>query len=80
MNIKPQSENKMPSEPDDIVLEDGPITYEELGELIAQMTEDQKRCDLSIYDSSIDEFMPVTKLGVVAETDVLDEGSPYLEI
>ena len=65
----------------------GPITYAHLADLIGKMSDEQRECHLSIYDSMNDEFYPVSAMCIVQEAisdgpgpGVLDENHPYLEI
>jgi hypothetical protein len=61
------------------------MTYLELAERIQTMTEVQLNTDVTIYDSSIDEFYPLDKdtpllVGNDDTNDVLDTDHPYLVI
>jgi hypothetical protein len=57
------------------------MTYRQLQEEIAHMTEEQKNCHISVYKNDIDEFFEVHGLGFSDErNDVLDKGHPVLEL
>ena len=53
------------------------FTWEDLGNKIKEMNEDQLATDVSVYDQDADEFYCVEGIGI-AEEDVLEEGDPYI--
>ena len=58
------------------------MTYAELGRVIGRMTDKQKQMDITVFDETIDEFIPVDGMGWVKSSDehsdVLEDGHPYL--
>lgn len=60
------------------------MTYRELAKLIDGMTDEQKDCDVSVYDEELDEFYSLCegKLYFVREDDlgdgILDLENPFL--
>lgn len=58
----------------------GNLTYRELADLIAKLSEEQKDANVSVHTSWDDEFHPVPYMTFSMEDDVLDKDHPYLEI
>lgn len=60
------------------------MTYRELAELINNMTEEQKECNVTVFLSEQSEYFPLDRQFplVFAENDndVLRDGHPYLAI
>ena len=65
------------------------VTYRDLANFIANMSEDQKNCDVTIFIGGADEFYTLVDpdtndvfypMCEADETDVLDAGHPYLTI
>lgn len=65
------------------------VTYRDLANFIANMSEDQKNCDVTIFVSGVSEFYSLVDphandsmypMCESDETDVLDIGHPYLVI
>lgn len=57
------------------------MTYHELGVIIAAMTEEQQKCDVTVYIQELDEYYPLVgdyPMCVTEEPDVLDDNHPYL--
>ncbi len=54
------------------------MTYRELRNDFANLTEEQLDCDVTIYVSQIDEYYPVLGGFSATEDGVLDQGHPYL--
>jgi hypothetical protein len=44
------------------------------------MTREQRKSDVTIFDSNDGEYHPCSAIRVEEETDVLDKGHPYLSI
>jgi hypothetical protein len=59
-------------------------TYKELAEYIANMTEEQKNQDVTVYVAGRDEYYPLTEIEPVSvsddECDVLNPGHVYLNL
>ncbi len=53
------------------------MTYNELEKIIANMTAEERGCDVTIRDED-DEFFAVSGLEFNYYTDVLDEEHPFL--
>jgi hypothetical protein len=53
------------------------MTYKELRD---KMTEEQKNCDVTRFDSNFGEYLTLTTLefATESENDVLDDGHPFL--
>lgn len=57
------------------------MTYKQLSESISKMTEEQQNCDVTVFVRGVDEFYPTShELFINKESDVLDEGHPYLQV
>lgn len=56
------------------------MTYKELAAMIGIMNDEQQSCDATVYLSETDEYLPVNKVGVQDEDDVLDKNHPFLTI
>lgn len=55
------------------------MTYEQLARKIASMNAYQRKCDVTFFNDVNDKFFALTDLYENSgETDVLDEGHPYL--
>lgn len=56
------------------------MTYKELRDKIDKMTDEQKNCDVTLFDSDIEEFFALDHLKFANENDcdVLDHGHPFL--
>jgi hypothetical protein len=44
------------------------------------MTREQRKSDVTVFDANEGEYYPCSAIGVEEETDVLDKGHPYLTI
>lgn len=56
------------------------MTYRELAEMIANMTEEQKDMDVTLFDNNDGEFCGLGNLKFTdGDEDRLDIGHPYLE-
>ena len=56
------------------------LTYRELKRQLNAMSEEWLDANVTIYLTETDEWFPVKRNLVAVETDVLDEGHPYLEV
>lgn len=56
------------------------LTYRELKRQLSAMSEEWLDANVSVYLTDLDEWYPVKRMLLVTETDVLDEGHPYLEV
>jgi hypothetical protein len=57
------------------------ITYRQLQDTIQNMTEEQKNCDVTVFDAEVDEYHPLGKIGFSDDgCDVLDKNHPVLVI
>lgn len=57
------------------------MTYRELKRQLSAMSEEWLDANVTIYLTEMDEWFPVKRnLVATVETDVLDEGHPYLEV
>ena len=56
------------------------MTYRELVEKIANLTEEQKNCDVTIYADEYDEYYSAKDFLITDETDVLDSNHPYITL
>lgn len=54
------------------------MKYRELLGFLNELSDEQLDMDVSVYIEDQDEFYPMTKVGITNETNVLDEGHPYL--
>jgi len=56
------------------------LTYRQLQEAIAQMTDEQKDCNVTYYDVNVREYFALEELeySMEEDNDVLDDGHPYL--
>lgn len=54
------------------------LTYRQLREALAHLTDEQLDCHVGVYSADDDEHWSANSLCAVLETDVLDEGSPVL--
>lgn len=55
------------------------MTYEQLARKIASMSASQRKCDVTFFNEKTDGFFILTDLYENSgETDLLDEGYPYL--
>ena len=54
------------------------LTYRQLQERIAKMTEEQKENNASVYVNGFDEFYPIEDITITEEDDVLDAGHPVM--
>lgn len=54
------------------------MTYRELQEAITKMTDEQKDCNVTVYDEGWDEYLPVVDYRF--DCDVLDDKNPFLVI
>lgn len=56
------------------------MTYRQLANLIAALTEEQKDANVTVLCRTQDEFFPVIGCDTQDEDDVLDDNHPYLII
>jgi hypothetical protein len=57
------------------------MTYQQLMNVIFNMTPEQRKQDVTIYIRSNDEYFPMLgDVVITEETDTLDKGHPYLQI
>jgi|TARA_Y100000310_G_scaffold56232_1_gene51584 hypothetical protein len=57
------------------------MTWEELGKIIDEMSEEQ-RCstDVTVFHEDIEEYFPAGGVGYALPADVLDENHPFLVV
>lgn len=60
------------------------LTYRKLAELIADLPENRKDDDATVYDAILDEFVPISSFQIADEegvaSGILDEGHAFLAI
>jgi len=56
------------------------MTYRELQEQLGRLTDEQLDCDVTVYFTESDEFLPATGCDSMVHDDVLDENHPYLTV
>jgi vacuolar-type H+-ATPase subunit E/Vma4 len=56
------------------------LTYRELRRQLSAMSEEWLDANVTIHLSNADEYFAVKRMLIYPETDVLDEGHPFLEI
>jgi hypothetical protein len=56
------------------------ITYRELAEIIAKMSDEQKDSNVTVFLSGTDEYIGSTGVSCITETDVLDKGHPVIDV
>ena len=56
------------------------MTYQHLIEELKKMSQEQLEQDVTVFVSSLEEYMPVFSVAVAATMDVLDPGHIVLEI
>ena len=56
------------------------LTYQELLDFLKTLAPEQLKDNVTIFDNTISEFIPVSNTAVATEDDVLHKGHVYLEI
>mgnify|MGYP001565876629 FL=1 len=56
------------------------ITYRRLKEILNGMIDEELDCSVTIYDSSNDEWYDTDEMLITVLDDVVNAGTPYLEI
>ncbi len=57
------------------------MTWNQLAEKISTLTTEQQNTDVTVFDGNHGEYFGVNELSIATpeDTDVLDEGHPYLQ-
>lgn len=56
------------------------MTYKQLAEEIAKLSDEQKNMDVTVYLNEQDEYYPAEVLGIAVDDGVLDENHPVLTV
>jgi len=56
------------------------FTYQQLLDYLKNLSQSDLNKNVTVYDSSRDEFMPVSSISFTTESDVLDADHPFLTI
>ena len=54
------------------------LTYNELKEIIDNLSSEQRECNVSVFIENQDEYFNIDSVRIVSETDVLDKNHPIL--
>lgn len=56
------------------------MTYKELAESILRFTPEQQNCDVSVFVTDLDEFLPLDCISCASNLQELDDNHPILNV